>query len=474
MKKIKSWERAIWVGVVFFLLTTSLLGVFVKPAAAGSPGLNSANLNKLLGVLSLVKSDYVDQEKVDEKKLINGAIKGMLEALEDPHTLYLSKEDMDDMNTTSSGKFGGVGMVISEKDDYIIVVTPIENTPAFRKGMRTGDLIISVDGESIKGISVDKAANKLRGEPGTKVTIEFLRDGVKMETDLVRAIIDVPTVKHALIKEKYGYLRITQFSGTTDDYVKKALLSFKKSEVEGIIVDLRYNPGGVLGQVVNIVDFFQDRGVIVSTKGRKMSETDVYKASKFNTIVDNDIPVVVLIDNGSASASEIFSGAIKDLKRGILVGEKSYGKGSVQRILNLGRDGDGLKITTAKYYTPSNVSIDGVGIEPDIVVKEPELTDDEKENLKKLYDNKVIDNLTKGMKSISDSELNAMIEQLHADGYILADRYLKRMIRNSLELTNGDRPIYDLDYDLQLIKAMELLENEMISGKNGKFKLKSN
>lgn len=380
---MKVRERFIWATTVSILFAALFFGVFVSNACAANISNDSAHIQKLKRVLNYIKQDFVDKEKIDEEKLINGAIKGMLEALEDPHTVYLTEENMEDMTTTSTGTFGGVGMIISEKDDYIIVVTPIEDTPAYRKGMKSGDLIISVDGQSIKGISVSEAAKRLKGKPGTKVKIEFIRDEVKYETELLRAIIDVPTVKYTTIDDDYGYLRITQFTGTTDKHVKEALLDFKQKKIKGIIVDLRYNPGGLLSQVITIVDYFQNNGVIVSTKGRKLSENSIYKATKFNTIVDMDIPVMVLIDNGSASASEIFSGAMKDLKRGILIGEKTYGKGSVQTIRRLNKDG--FKITISKYYTPSDVCIDGIGITPDIIIKEPELSEEEKEALRRLY-----------------------------------------------------------------------------------------
>ena len=361
MKKI---ERSIWIVAVTLLLIISLFGIFINDASAGNIISKMPSFKKFIKVLNIIQRDYVDEEEIDQEKLIDGAIKGMLEALNDPHTVYLQDEYMKDMNTTSDGKYGGVGMIISKKDDYIIVITPMEGYPSYKKGIHAGDMIISVDGASLKGVSVSAAADMLRGKPGTKVNVEILRNDMTFEVDIKRAIIDLPSVKHAFINNKYGYLRIVQFAGTTTKYVKEALNEFQKKEVEAIIVDLRYNPGGLLSQVIDIVDLFQSEGIIVSTRGRSVFDSRASEASERTTIVNKEIPVIVLIDQGSASASEIFAGAIKDTKRGILIGEKTFGKGSVQTIYRMGDDG--FKLTIAKYYTPSDICIDGIGIEPDI------------------------------------------------------------------------------------------------------------
>jgi carboxyl-terminal processing protease len=233
-------------------------------------------------------------------------------------------------------------------------------------------------------------------------------------------------------------------------------------------VDLRYNPGGLLSQVENIVDFFQNDGIIVSTKARRPIDSQVRYASKMKTIVPDEIPVVVLIDQGSASASEIFSGAIKDTARGILVGEKSYGKGSVQTIVPLGEDG--FKITMAKYYTPAGISIDKIGIMPDIEVKEPELTDPEKEALKNIYNDKVIEQFAKKNTKPSDDQINGFVKELQANPkYRLQERQLRRLIKNSLDAYDDVKSVYDLEYDIQLQKAVEVLDKKQLDYKNGKF-----
>nr|HPO50632.1 S41 family peptidase [Spirochaetota bacterium] len=319
-------------------------------------------------------------------------------------------------------------------------------------------------------VKVGDAAKMLKGTPGTPVKVEFLRNEIKYEVELVRAIIDVPTVKYSYINDKYGYLRITQFAGTTDGYVKKALLDFRDKKISGMVIDLRSNPGGLLGQVIRIVDFFQDEGVIVSTRGRNVFDSGVNKANKLDTIVSSDIPIIILIDGGSASASEIFSGALKDNKRVILVGEKSYGKGSVQTIKRL--DSDGYKITIAKYYTPSGVCIDGVGIEPDVEVKEPEMNDDEKEALRKVYKDKVIDEYVKKNPHPTIEQINDEIKLIKSKGYNLSDRHLRKMIKNAVDLTEDNKMIYDLEFDLQLQKAVEIFDNNMMELKEGAFYLK--
>ena len=322
----------------------------------------------------------------------------------------------------------------------------------------------------MKGVKVSEAAKLLKGIPGTSVKVDFLRNDIKYEVDFVRAIIDVPTVKYSYINNKYGYLRITQFAGTTDSHVKKALIDFKEKKVKSIIVDLRSNPGGLLGQVIKIVDFFQDEGVIVSTQGRSTFDKSVNRANKFDTLVDNNIPVIILIDQGSASASEIFSGSLKDNKRAILIGEKSYGKGSVQTVKQL--NGDGYKITIAKYYTPSGVCIDGIGIEPDIEVKEPELNDDEKDSLRKIYKDKIIDDYVKNNPRPTLEQINEEVKLIQKKGYVLTDRLLRKMLKNAIEFNDDNKTIYDLDYDIQLQKAVEVLDHNLLEFKDNGLILK--
>lgn len=468
---MKRFERVIWITVIIFLIFTLSFIIIVKKASASNDLSNQLLLKKISTVLSIIERDYVDPEKIDKTKLINGAIDGMLKALDDPHTSYLPKEYWEQLTSTSSGTYGGIGLHISQKNDMIIVVSPIEGTPAYKKGIKAGDYILSVDGQSLKGVSVEKAASMLRGEPGTTVKLEILSNGITYTVELVRENIVLPTVKSAIIDKKFGYLRITEFSGKTPEKVKKTLQEFKENKVKGIIVDLRYNPGGLLSSVIEIADYFLSEGIIVSTQSRYNKEES--KAKYFDTIVKPEIPVIVLIDSGSASASEIFAAALKDNNRAILIGEKSYGKGSVQSIYQLGEH-DGFKLTIAKYFTPSGVSIEGVGITPDIVLKEPELTDEEKIILKKLYTDKAIDNLLKNVnvKDINFETLDVLVKELQNKGYKLPERILKKLIKNAIELELPTKEIYDLEYDLQLKKAVEILESG-IEVKDKKIYLKN-
>ncbi len=446
-------ERSIWIGTVSFLTVFLLFGIFIGDAKADT-GVQSGSFNKLSRVMRMIKSEFVDIDNVNDEALENGAIKGMIDSLGDKHSNYLSVEEMKEMNTTSDGKFGGVGMVISKKDDYIVVESAIDDTPAYNRGMKAGDLLISVDGVSLKGVSVSEAANKLRGTPGTNVKVEFTRYGVTQEVTIRRAMIDVPSVRSDFIND-VGYLRLTQFTGTTSGYVKKTLRDFKSKNVKGIIVDLRSNPGGLLSQVIEIVDMFQNEGVIVSTKGRNIGENTVSNASSFNTIVPIDTPIVVLVDKWSASASEIFAGAIKDTKRGVIIGEKTYGKGSVQTIIRLGQDG--FKLTIAKYYTPSGTSIDGIGVVPDIIVEEPEFTEDEKNDLEIILKDNLIDKFIDSTPKPSEEQITVFLKDIKDKGIKLSDRYLRRMIRQRIVNEDGKKQIYDLEYDTQLQKAMEVI-----------------
>jgi carboxyl-terminal processing protease len=468
---MKNKERIIWISTVLFLFIVLLFGVFINEAQAASLTSNFAYFEKFKSVYRTLKEEYVDEKMVDDKKLINGAIKGMIDSIGDKHTMYLSPEDMEDLKTTSSGNFGGIGVVITKKDDYIAVDSLIDDGPAYKKGLKPGDVFITANGVSLKGMKLFDATKILKGEPGTTVKIEFMRNDLKMEVEIRRAIIKLPTVKSGYIEDKYGYLRISEFSGSTDTDVKKALTDFKSKKVKAIVVDLRMNPGGLLESVTKIVNYFQEDGVIVSTIGRNGMNKEVVKASKINNIIPDDIPVIVLIDGNSASASEIFAGAIKDLKRGILIGEKSYGKGSVQVFRQLGDDG--FKLTIAKYYTPSGISIDGIGIQPDIEVKEPEFSDDENFALTKLYKNKIIDEFIKKNPTPSDQEINIFVTDIQSKGYNLTTRVLKKMVKIASERTSENKSIYDLDYDLQLNKAIDVLDHDKLEFKDGKYNLKN-
>ena len=357
-------------------------------------------LNLFGDVFQRVQEQYV--EEITDKELIESAISGMLQSL-DPHSSYLSPESYKDMQVKTKGTFGGLGIEITMEDGFVKVVSPIDDTPAANAGMKPGDLIIGIDGESIKGLTINEAVSKLRGPVKSKVTITVVREEKDpFEIEIIRDIIKIRSVKHEIINN-IGYVRLTTFSDTTTSGMEKSVKEIKKelgNKFQGLILDLRNNPGGLLNQSISVTDSFLNQGEIVSTQGRKSDDTSRVFAKK-GDIIDGK-PLIVLINSGSASASEIVAGALKDHARAIIVGTRSFGKGSVQSIIPLAGKG-AMRLTTARYYTPSGVSIQAKGIEPDIKVeagitelKKEKLENRREENLRGALDKK--DNITKTKK----------------------------------------------------------------------------
>lgn len=322
-------------------------------------------------VFERVRSGYV--EEVTDKKLIEAAINGMLQSL-DPHSSYLSVEDFKEMQVDTAGKFGGLGIQVTMERGVVKVISPIDDTPAARAGIRANDFITHIDGKPIIGISLREAVEMLRGPVDSKITIKIRRKGVDpFDVDIVRAIITVKSVRHRTIGD-IGYIRVTSFTRQTTVGLHAALTEFRREsgkEWRGIVLDLRNNPGGLLSQAVDVTDSFLDRGEIVSTRGREAKISSRFNARKGD--MTDGLPIVVLINGGSASASEIVAGALQDHRRAIVMGTKSFGKGSVQTVVPLGDQG-AMRLTTARYYTPSGRSIQARGIVPDIVVEQAKLT----------------------------------------------------------------------------------------------------
>ena len=320
-------------------------------------------------VLENIKKEYVDE--VDQVEVMDAAINGVLQSL-DPYSAYMSPELFKEMQTDTRGEFGGLGIEIGMESGVIKVISPIDDTPAAKAGIKAGDYIVKIGGEQVQGKSLIEAVKLMRGPVGTYIDLTVMRKKIKkpLEFRIVRQIIQVRSVSSKTIgkKKDLGYIRLKSFNENSDKQFLESVKNLeKKFKVKGYVLDLRNNPGGLLTQAINITDFFLEDGEIVSTKGRKVSETRKFFARKGDEI--NGKPIIVLINNGSASASEIFAGALKDHKRAIIVGENSFGKGSVQSIIPLG-NGGGMRLTISKYYLPSGKSISEVGVTPDILVEE--------------------------------------------------------------------------------------------------------
>ena len=320
-------------------------------------------------VLEKIKKDYVDE--VNQAEMIDSAINGVLQSL-DPYSAYMSPSLFKEMQTDTRGEFGGLGIEIGMESGVVKVISPIDDTPAAQAGIKAGDYIVKIADEQVQGKSLMEAVKLMRGPINTSIKLTVRRKNVKkpLEFNITRKIIEVKSVNSEIIGENknLGYIRLKSFNENSDKQFIDTIKSFEKnSKINGYILDLRNNPGGLLSQAVNITDFFLDDGEIVSTKGRKASETRKFFAKKGDLIKGK--PIIVLINNGSASASEIFAGALKDHKRAVILGENSYGKGSVQSIVPL-RNGGGMRLTISKYYLPSGNSISEVGVTPDIVVEE--------------------------------------------------------------------------------------------------------
>jgi carboxyl-terminal processing protease len=459
-KKLKFFkERTLWIVVTAFLVAVIVLISFAPRVLAGNQEAETQRLlSTFFEVFRFVQENYVEEEKVDPDNLIEGAMRGMFEALDDPHSAYLSPEEMRDLDDTTMGRFGGVGLIISKIDRGVEVVAPIEGTPAYRAGVSAGDIIVAVDGESVVDLNIDEVLSVLRGEPGSSVTMTIVRGkSLRFDVRVVRDMIEVPTVRQDVIPEGIGYLRIIQFTPLTVDRVEDALQQFADSGYNSLIIDLRSNPGGLLSGVIDISDFFLSKGPIVSTRSRVASENHVFYASSRNTIVPSDLPIVVLIDRGSASASEILAGALQDTGRATVMGEKSYGKGSVQQIKRVGDAG--FRLTMSRYYTPLGKNIDKIGISPDVPVQEPELTEEEELALSRILEQELIKDFLSRYPNPTDRDIDSFEQELAGKEIQLDDRYIRRLVRNEIDRTNNNPPVYDLEFDLVLREAVNYLQD---------------
>lgn len=416
-------------------------------------------VKKLNSTFDFVMQNYVDE--LDPKILYEGAIKGMLEAIGDPYTVFLDTSIKRDLDDTTQGHFGGVGLSISkpnestpEKPAYVEVASPMEDTPGAKAGIQAGDFITAIDGLPTESMTMDDVLAHLRGEIGSPVTVTILRGtNMKFDVTLVRALIEVPTVKYGMIEgSSIGYARLIQFTPDTANRLQDALDSFEKENYTGLVIDLRDNPGGMILSAVDVADKFINDGPIVSTKSRLLFENQQFVANVTKTTVKKDIPIVVLINRAAASASEIVSGALKDYHLAYLVGERTYGKGSVQQISSY----YGIKITMARYYTPSDTNIDKIGIPPDLeVLNFPKFNEDEEKLYVEMINSGIITQTVDKNPNMSESEITKQAKKI-AEKYPFEERLLRRLLRVQV-MRSRPSDLYDLDWDLQLNEAINVI-----------------
>jgi len=416
------------------------------------------SLEAFSNVLNLVQENYV--EEVDSQKAIEGAIRGMLTTL-DPHSSYMKPDDFKELQVETQGSFTGIGIEITMKDNILTVVSPIEGTPAFAKGLKAGDKIVKIGDEPTQDMSLMEAVKRLRGPKGSEVTISIHRKGWPdlKEITLIRDIIPIHSVKAKLLEPGYAYIRIINFQAQTTTDFKKAYADLEKQgKIKGLIVDLRNNPGGLLDQSVKIADIFIDEGVVVSTKGRIKEQNSVFYAR--DNSPKHNFPLVVLVNEGSASASEIVAGALQDHKKAVIIGAQTFGKGSVQTIIPMD-SGAGLRLTTARYYTPSGRSIQATGITPDIIVASPTNLSVEADDKDEEQDKKPKYLREKDLKHHIGNGLNEEVKQKEEK----PKPEEKPKTKEKTPATKDKQQSDDLSKDLQLNTALTLLKGLNVFGK---------
>jgi len=436
MKKAKKQNIKLWIVMIALLLLWSI-GTGSKTNLSAGMDETYKGLKLFSDVIELIEKNYVDE--VDTEKLVQKAVQGMVGSL-DPHSALLPPEAFEELQIGTHGEFGGIGIVITMQKGLLTVISPIEGTPAYKAGIKAGDKIIKVDDKLTKDMMLWEAVKLMRGPKGEPVVITIIREGAPKPIDfkLVRDIIPVLSVKSMLIKPGYGYIWITNFQDNTTDELKKALEELESGDVplKGLVLDLRDNPGGLLNQSISVSDLFLEKGKIVSIKGRLKKHTQIFRAHTNKT--KREYPVVVLINGGSASASEIVAGALQDHKKAIIVGTTSFGKGSVQTVETL-RDGYGLKFTIARYYTPSGRSIQAQGIIPDILVKQRVI------DLKETDDG----------RRIKEKDLKNHLEA--TTPATKKEDTKKKQIHPKTKLKHGSLILKDLLEDNQVLRALDIL-----------------
>src|SRR6266702_3234412 len=423
-----------------FALLVAGVSVFLVGAGLGSwrlceaqGGSDYESIELFTDVLSMVKKSYV--EEVDTKKLIYGAINGMLASL-DSHSSFMPPEMFKEMKIETKGAFGGLGIEITVKDGMLMVISPIEDTPAYRAGIKAGDHILKIDDKYTKDMTTMDAVNRMRGPKGTKVTLTIMREGFEKpkEFPLVRDVIQVKSVKYKTLDEGYGYIRIAQFQEKTDEDLVKALKSLRDANggnLRGLVLDLRNDPGGLLDQAVRVSEHFVEEGkLIVYTEGREKDSK--MRFTSRGVTKEPHYPIVVLINGGSASASEIVAGALQDHKRAVIMGTQSFGKGSVQTIIPLS-DNSGLRLTTARYYTPNGRSIQAKGITPDLTVERIELATTEKKDVMHIREKDLENHFENDGKEQGDAKKTEKLPAYKTDAQVKGDYQILR----ALDLLKG-------------------------------------
>ena len=413
--------------------------IFAKEAPVENEQTRFESLSKLTKVIGTVEKYYVDDIKLQQ--IVDKALKGLMQEL-DAHSSYLDKKASKEMSIATSGEFGGLGITVGMRDGALTVISPIDDTPAFKAGVKSGDIILKINDTSTIGITLDEAVNMMRGEPKSDIKLTIVRkgDNKPLEIAMKRDIIKVQSVFAKKIEgENLLYLRISSFDTKVTNDLEKAIKENK--DVKGIVLDLRNNPGGLLNQAIGVVDLFVKNGVIVSQKGRDVSDEEKFEASKFGT--KTDLPLVVLVNEGSASASEIVSGALQDHKRAILVGEKTFGKGSVQAVLPIDNEKtENIKLTIAKYYLPSGRTIQAEGVTPDIIASAGKVVQSEENGLKiKEAD----------LKKHLEGELNKVDDKLKAEEKAVKDETKKIISKDDLQNDN------QLNTSLAVLKSLIIM-----------------
>lgn len=455
---MKKKEKLI-IGAVVLLAFAIILGGLTNNLSNANNSYIYENYELFTTVFNTVRAYYYDVKKVKSKKLIYGAIKGLMDSLGDPYSIFMKPPDYKNLYEDTSGEFGGLGIMIGIRDSKLTIITPLYGTPAWKKHLKPGDVIALINGKSTKNISLFDAVKKLRGKIGTKVTISILRHGHDelFEVKIIRGRIKIETVKKKFLKDKIAYIKITQFSKPTARVLKKTLLSFKKKGMKYLIVDLRNNPGGLLSSAIDVTDLFMSKGKIVYTKGRDVSHIRKFMAKRKTTVVDKNVPIIVLVNKGSASASEIFSGAMQDTKRAYILGEKTFGKGSVQTLKTL-QDNSAIKLTIALYYTPSGRRIHKKGLTPDYIVKEDKYTKKEQKSIRDLLKGNYLGNFVKKYSKNTDKAIAGFACKMRKKGIYLSNYEFSRWV--DWEKNKIGRPkLMNLKYDIQLRKALHLIRN---------------